>query len=166
MPILAEEPVSALTCALPTKFWGPILAVFAMPLMIHYMSPLRLARVLAVAIAHAEQAFIEGHTAGLVKGTEAELQHIPQLREEVSIVIEETLRNSLSWRAALRGFLRGRTCTLLRCIREVQRFETYIEILKESNLRTESNLNPRAIFLERRPVGPGYEGDQARRRTA
>jgi len=85
----------------------------------------------------------------------------PSLQLKVSAIVEETLQNSLSWRTALRAFLGGRTFTLLRCIREVQRFETRIKILKESELRTEINLNSRAILLRRRGVGQRYGGRQS-----
>jgi hypothetical protein len=98
------------------------------------------------------------------------------LQLKVSAIIEETLHNSLSWRASIGDFLRGRTFTLLLCIQEVQVFETRIKVcaflpcsdslakstpqmLKESQLRTENNSNPRAIiFLRRR----GQDRDQYR----
>jgi hypothetical protein len=54
------------------------------------------------------------------------------LRVNASIIIEDTLRNSLSWRTAVRDFLCGRALTLLRCIREVQRFETHIKVCMSS----------------------------------
>ncbi|KAF7341994.1 hypothetical protein MVEN_01786500 [Mycena venus] len=126
MPNIPEEPVYAVVSALPTKALVTILCAAVIAVIIHYMSPLRLIGILIAAINKAEETYIEAHGAGLLLN-KTEMLYILQLRHRVSAMIEKTLRNSLSWRAALRDFLCGRTFILLRCIREVQIFETRIK---------------------------------------
>ncbi|KAJ7931648.1 hypothetical protein B0H13DRAFT_1957073 [Mycena leptocephala] len=82
------------------------------------------------------------------------------LQRKVSVIRIATMRDSLSWKAGLQGLFKGRTLTMLSCIREVQGFETHIKILKEAHLR-QSNLNPlftRAVSLDlrRRCHGAGH----------
>ncbi|KAF7324298.1 hypothetical protein MVEN_02650300 [Mycena venus] len=122
-------------------------------MIIHLILPLRLTSVLKAAIDAAWEAYIEAHEMGLISANESDMLHILQL--QVFAINEETLRNSLSWWAALHDFLRGRPFVLLRCICEVRTFETHMKILKESHFRNESNLNPRAVFLRRRGTGTG-----------
>ncbi|KAF7341985.1 hypothetical protein MVEN_01785500 [Mycena venus] len=153
MPAFVEEPISSLASALPKNTLVVVLGIGIIAMIVYYMSPLHLTVLLKVAIDHAWEAYIEAHEMGLVSANETETLHILQL--QVFAISEETLRNSLSWWAALHGFLRGHTCVLLRCICEVRTFETHMKILKESYLRNESNLNPRAVFLRRRGVGTG-----------
>ncbi|KAJ7326329.1 hypothetical protein DFH08DRAFT_337453 [Mycena albidolilacea] len=161
MPIITEQPVSTLTSMLPTKLLIAFLVVVAGTTMIIYsMLPLRLADILIALITEAEETYIEAHRMGILSAADTEMLAILQLG--VSTVTESALRNSLSWRAALRDFLHGRTFTLLWWIREVKQFETHIKILKESQLRTEIKLNPRAVFLRRRGMGPRYSGGQLR----
>ncbi|KAJ7814119.1 hypothetical protein B0H14DRAFT_2850909 [Mycena olivaceomarginata] len=149
MPILAQEPVSALTPDLPTTASVVVLVVAVIAIVSRYMSPLRLTTILIAVLADAEETYMEAHGLGTLLAAETNALYILQLK--VSAIIEETLHNSLSWRASIGDFLRGRTFTLLLCIQEVQVFETRIKMLKESQLRTESNSNPRAIiFLRRR----------------
>ncbi|KAF7342031.1 hypothetical protein MVEN_01790400 [Mycena venus] len=159
MPVISEEHISTLTSALPTKVFVALVVVTVAATVIYHMSPLRLVGVLITAIDKAEETYVDAHGMGLLHAAETEMLNILQLK--VSAIVEETLYNSLSWQSALREFLQGRTFTLLRCISEVQMFETRIKISKESQLRSESNLNPRAIFLRRRGLGSRYGGGQS-----
>ncbi|KAJ7326333.1 hypothetical protein DFH08DRAFT_941004, partial [Mycena albidolilacea] len=154
MAVITEQPVSTLASMLPTKLLIAFLVVAGTTMIIYSMLPLGLADTLITLITEAEETYIEAHRMGILSAADTEMLAILQL--EVSTVTESTLRNSLSWRAALRDFLHGRTFTLLWWIREVKQFETHIKILKESQLRTEINLNPRAVFLRRRGMGPRY----------
>ncbi|KAJ7326344.1 hypothetical protein DFH08DRAFT_941008 [Mycena albidolilacea] len=154
MAVITEQPVSTLTSMLPTKLLIAFLVVAGTTMIIYSMLPLRLADTLITLIAEAEETYIEAHRMGILSAADTGMLAILQL--EVSTVTESTLRNSLSWRTALRDLLHGRTFTLLWWIREVKQFETHIKILKESQLRTEINLNPRAVFLRRRGMGPRY----------
>ncbi|KAJ7356891.1 hypothetical protein DFH08DRAFT_1075968 [Mycena albidolilacea] len=161
MPALLEEPVSTLAPAPPAAASFAVLVVAVIAMVVRYMSPLRLIGVLIAVIADAEETYIEAHGVGPLPAAETEALYILQLK--VSAIVEETLNNSLSWRAIIGDFLRGRTFILLLCIQEVQTFETRIKMLKEYQLRTESSLNPRAIiFLRRRGQGPRYGGRQFR----
>ncbi|KAJ7846417.1 hypothetical protein B0H14DRAFT_2772775, partial [Mycena olivaceomarginata] len=160
MPIITEQPVSTLTSMLPAKLWIAFLVIAGITMIIYSMLPLRLTDTLITLIAEAEETYIEAHNMGLLSTADTEM--LTALRIEVSAITESTLRNSLSWRAVLRDFLRGRTFTLLWWIREVNQLETHIKILQESQLRTEINLNPRAVFLRRRGMGPRYSGGQLR----
>ncbi|KAJ7846411.1 hypothetical protein B0H14DRAFT_2584236 [Mycena olivaceomarginata] len=158
MAVITEQPISTLTSILPTKLLIAFLVIAGTTMTIYSMLPLRLADTLITLIAEAEETYIEAHRMGILSAADTEMLAILQL--EVSTVTESALRSSLSWRAALRDFLHGRTFTLLWWIREVKQFETHIklwpQILKESQLRTEINLNPRAVFLRRRGMGLRY----------
>ncbi|KAJ7326331.1 hypothetical protein DFH08DRAFT_941003 [Mycena albidolilacea] len=160
MPAIAEQPISALTSMLPTKFLITFLVVAAVAMTIYYMLPLRLTDTLIALIAEAEEIYIEAHEMGLLSAAENEMLDVLQI--QVSIVTEETLRNSLSFRTAFIDFCHGRAFILLFCIQKVQQFETHIKILKESQLRAETNSNLRAVLLRRRGVGSRYGGRQLR----
>ncbi|KAJ7931601.1 hypothetical protein B0H13DRAFT_2524412 [Mycena leptocephala] len=126
---------------------------------VHYVSPLRLTRVLATSIANVEKIYLDALETGLLSASDidtAEMLFTLQLK--VSKIRESSLRNSLSLRSTLHEFLNGHTFTLLRCIREVRVLETHIEILKEAQLR-EDNLHPfsnrvRSVCLRRRRRSP------------
>ncbi|KAF7341998.1 hypothetical protein MVEN_01786900 [Mycena venus] len=158
-----EDSISLLASALPAKLLIAAIVTAVVAAIIYYMLPLRLIGTLVAAIDEAEETYVEAHESGLVTGSAAETEILYRLQVKVSTTIEDTLRNSLSWHAALHDFLLGRTFTLLRCIREVQRFETRIKILKEYDLRAERNSSSRAIFLRRRGAGPRQQGSQSRR---
>ncbi|KAJ7931666.1 hypothetical protein B0H13DRAFT_1957094 [Mycena leptocephala] len=154
MPTIPDAPVSMLAgSALPNTTTNAILAALIAPAMgaafIHFASPLRLTGVLVAAIADAEKIYVEAQQTGLLSATETEALYTLQLK--VSAIHEETLRNSLSWCTVLGDFLRGRTLSVLRCIREVKDFETRLKILKEAQLR-ERNFNPleSTVSLRRR----------------
>ncbi|KAF7341995.1 hypothetical protein MVEN_01786600 [Mycena venus] len=153
MPAFVEDPISSLASVLPTNTLVVGLAFGVIAMVVRYMSPLRLTILLKATIDDAWEAYIEAHEMGLISANETETLHILQL--QVFAISEETLRNSLSRWAPPRDFLRGRLFVLLRCICEVRTFETHMKILKESHLRNESSLNPRAVFLRRRGVGAG-----------
>ncbi|KAJ7931630.1 hypothetical protein B0H13DRAFT_1956993 [Mycena leptocephala] len=167
MPIIPDIPFSIVgDSALPITATTTILAALITPAIaaatIHYASPQRLTEVLIAALSKAENTYVDVLQMGLLSVTETEALYT--LQRKVSAIHVATMRDSLSWRAGLRGFLQGRTLTVLSCIREVQGFETHIKILKEAHLR-ESNLNPlctRAVSLDLRQRchgaghGPAY----------
>ncbi|KAJ7326340.1 hypothetical protein DFH08DRAFT_885560 [Mycena albidolilacea] len=152
MPAITEQPVSALTSALPTKLLLAVFIVAAIANIIYYMLPMRLTHTLVALLAKAEETYIEAH--GMCLLSAAETQMLAALQLQVATIREKSLQSSLSSRVTLRDFVHGRTFTLLRSIREVQKFETHIQILKESQLRTELISNPRGVLLRRRGVGP------------
>ncbi|KAJ7491974.1 hypothetical protein FB451DRAFT_1551430 [Mycena latifolia] len=102
----------------------------------HYASPMRLTRVMVSAIAAAEIAYFEAIEAGMIPKSDVDTATtLTRLQIKVSIIREMCLRNSLSYRAALYGFVKGNTLTVLQCLRKVRVFEAHIEILKEGRLR-------------------------------
>ncbi|KAJ7803045.1 hypothetical protein B0H13DRAFT_1931580 [Mycena leptocephala] len=163
MPTIPDVPFSVVgDSALPITATSIILAAFVTPAVaaaaIHYVSPQRLTEVLIAALSKAENTYVDVLQMGLLSATETEVLYT--LQRKVSAIHVATMRDSLSWRAGLQGFFKGRTLTVLSCIREVQGFETQIKILKEAHLR-ESNLNPlctRAVSLDfrRRCHGAGH----------
>ncbi|KAJ7326343.1 hypothetical protein DFH08DRAFT_968249 [Mycena albidolilacea] len=68
-------------------------------MIIYSMLPLRLADTLITLITEAEETYVEAHRMGILSAADTGMLAILQL--EVSTVTESTLRNSLSWRAAL-----------------------------------------------------------------
>ncbi|KAF7342003.1 hypothetical protein MVEN_01787400 [Mycena venus] len=163
MPTVPEDSISAATSAFPTKALVVVFAINAIALTVHFTSPLRLITVLTACIDEAVDIYIEAHGLGLISTADTKTLHNLQL--EVSAIVEQTLRNSFSWSAILRDFFQGRSFTLLRCILDVKRFETHIKILKESQLRTEGTLHPRAILLRRRGLCSRSGGDQSQCRA-
>ncbi|KAJ7117791.1 hypothetical protein C8R44DRAFT_879329 [Mycena epipterygia] len=107
--------------------------IASMACLIHVASPMRLTYVLLIAINNVEKIYFEAIEAGI----------------EVSNIRETTLRNSLSTRWALREFFKGWMLTVLGCIHEVRKLETYIEILREEHLRA---ANPLAFETAARTV--------------
>ncbi|KAJ7917602.1 hypothetical protein B0H13DRAFT_1995162 [Mycena leptocephala] len=164
MPTIPDASFSMVAnSALPITATSTILAAFITPAIaaatLHYASPQRLTEVLIAALTKAENTYVDVLQMGVLSATEMEMLYT--LQRKVSAIHVSTMRDSLSWRAGLRGFLKGRTLTVLSCIREVQGFETHIKILKEAHLR-ESNMNPlctRAVSLDlrRRCCGAGHE---------
>ncbi|KAJ7819000.1 hypothetical protein B0H13DRAFT_2132084 [Mycena leptocephala] len=163
MPTIPDAPFFMVAnSALPITATTTILAAFITPAVaaatVHYASPQRLTEVLIAALSKAENTYIDVLQMGLLSVTETEALYT--LQRKVSAIHVATMRDSLSWWAGLQGFFKGRTLTVLSCIREVQGFETQIKILKEAHLR-ESNLNPlctRAVSLDlrRRCQGAGH----------
>ncbi|KAJ7846415.1 hypothetical protein B0H14DRAFT_2772767 [Mycena olivaceomarginata] len=107
MPAITEQPVSALTLALPTKLLLAVFIVAAIANIIYYMLPMRLTHTLVALLAKAEETYIEAHGMCLLSAAETQMLAALQL-----------------------------------------------QILKESQLRTELNSNPRGVLLRRRGVGP------------
>ncbi|KAF7356439.1 hypothetical protein MVEN_00976800 [Mycena venus] len=123
---------------------------------IYYASPLRLTRVLAVAITNTEKCYLEALEMGVLLSSDVETaKMLSCLQLKVSTIREGTLRSSLSTWTVLRDFFTGRSLTVLLCIWSVQELETNIEILKETQLR-KNNLNPLTVSLRRRRAFPGY----------
>ncbi|KAJ7696479.1 hypothetical protein B0H17DRAFT_1177908 [Mycena rosella] len=155
------ETVSCLTStALPASrtsadiLFGILIITFA-AVSVHCASPMRLTRVLVIAMDDAEKAYlqaIESGKADLHMLHAAEM--ISSLQMKVSTIREATLRNSLSYRTAFCAFLKGQTLSVLQCIREVREVETHIEILKEEQLRDNRHIGAgtatRTVSLRRR----------------
>ncbi|KAJ7491904.1 hypothetical protein FB451DRAFT_1388355 [Mycena latifolia] len=100
----------------------------AVAYIVYYASPTRLTRVLVAAIAETETAYLEAIEAGTLPKSDANMAAaLISLQIKVSNIHEATLRHSLSYRVALGAFLAGHTFTVLHCIRDVHKFETYIE---------------------------------------
>ncbi|KAJ7471641.1 hypothetical protein B0H11DRAFT_2039404 [Mycena galericulata] len=97
-------------------------------------SPTRLTDDLVSALAATENTYFTAIEAGvLLPGTHT--KKLISLQFKVSKIRQDTLSHSQSYRVALQGFFKGRTFTVLRCIREAQQLETEIEILREAQLR-------------------------------
>ncbi|KAJ6581776.1 hypothetical protein B0H19DRAFT_1229010 [Mycena capillaripes] len=145
---------SALSTSSTSASMLAVIIVVVVAGIIHYVSPMRLMRVLVAAIAKTENTYLEAlETGWLPPSDDQTAERLSTLQLEVSVIREAYLRNSLSRCTALREFLKGRTFTVLQCINEVRKLETHLEILKETQLR-ESKLNPlnrmRTVSLRQR----------------
>ncbi|KAJ7117795.1 hypothetical protein C8R44DRAFT_879333 [Mycena epipterygia] len=154
MSSLSETSLSLLASGPPmsttTKVIVGAFLIALMACLIHVASPMRLTYVLVTAIDNVEKTYFEAIEAGVLSKSDAHtVAMLSALQIEVSNIREVTLRNSLSTRWALREFFRGRTLTVLGCIREVRKLETHIEILKEEHLRA---ANPPAFETAARTV--------------
>ncbi|KAJ6488072.1 hypothetical protein DFH09DRAFT_1455919 [Mycena vulgaris] len=133
LSLLASAPPPSSTTS---KVLLGVLGLTLAACIIHYASPLRLTRVLVAAIANAENAYLEALEASVFSNADVHMAEImSSLRLKVSHLREESLRHSLSYRTTVSEFLKGRSFTLLQCIREVRALEAHIEILKEEQLR-------------------------------
>ncbi|KAJ6484949.1 hypothetical protein DFH09DRAFT_1106441 [Mycena vulgaris] len=119
---------------------------------IHYASPMRLTRDLVAAFADAENTYFEAVEAGVLSNSDVHTADMMfSLQIKVSHLREASLRHSLSYRTTISEFLKGRTLTLLHCIREVRALEAHIEILKEEQLRAlDSRIGAGTVSLRRR----------------
>ncbi|KAJ7491967.1 hypothetical protein FB451DRAFT_1551426 [Mycena latifolia] len=146
MSCLSETSLSLLASAPPTSTETYILLgalVFtATAYIVYYASPARLTPILVAAIAETEKTYLEALEAGVLPKSDANMAAtLTSLQIKASNIREATLRHSLSYRTALCAFLKGRTLTVLYCIRDVRRLEIHIEarlyfsILKETRLR-------------------------------
>ncbi|KAJ7772611.1 hypothetical protein DFH07DRAFT_937589 [Mycena maculata] len=113
---------------------------------VSYASPTRLTQKLVASLYDGEPLYRDVVETGVVSTSDAAQVQIEELEEllarlqlKVSEIRIATLRDSLSKRKALAEFLRGRSFTILRCLRDVEGFEARIEILKENQLH---DLNP------------------------
>ncbi|KAF8208363.1 hypothetical protein K438DRAFT_2013119 [Mycena galopus ATCC 62051] len=146
IPDSEEAAVSTAASALPIKSLVAFLVGTMAAMMIYYMLPLRLTNILLADMTETEKIYLEAHGMGL--RSPADTETLDSLKLKVSSIVQETMRNSNSWRTALCDFLRGRTFILLHCIYVVHCFEARIKTLKElAHLRAEGNFDPGAIPL-------------------
>ncbi|KAJ7491968.1 hypothetical protein FB451DRAFT_1216490 [Mycena latifolia] len=159
MASVPETSLALITAAPPTSTTTKVLiAVCTFTVAacgMHYTSPLRLAHVLVAAIAAAEKTYLEAVESGILKSDVDMPAMLTRLQIKVSIVREMCLHNSLSYHAALCGFVKGNTFTVLQCLHEVRAFEARIEILKEGRLRASdptSESVTRVVSLRQRHI--------------
>ncbi|KAF8208361.1 hypothetical protein K438DRAFT_1755049 [Mycena galopus ATCC 62051] len=155
-----EETVSNAAPAMPIKVFIAVLVMIAIGRTISYILPLHLTKILLATMTESEKIYLEAYGIGLRSPADAET--LDSLKRKVSSIVQETVRNSDSWRAALCDFLRGRTFILLHCIYEVHCFEARIKTLKElAHLRAEGNFDPGAIPLWQLEGGVGDGGSHS-----
>ncbi|KAJ7622921.1 hypothetical protein DFH06DRAFT_1340560 [Mycena polygramma] len=136
MPTIREaaEPFSIVAPALardiPVQPLAVITAVVAIPIGVHYASALRLTTILEDAMAMAKTAHDEALDAGQL--SRSQMRTFKNLKREVSAIKVETLRDSQSYWRLVSGFLKGRTFTVFRCIWKVKKFESELEIQRET----------------------------------
>ncbi|KAJ7251408.1 hypothetical protein C8J57DRAFT_1723249 [Mycena rebaudengoi] len=119
-----------------TVWLGASILTLPIACMIHHIRPMRLTRVLVTDMKETEKLYYDAVEAGELPrdaGTEEELL---DLQKKVSEIREDSLRTSLSTWTTLREFFQGRSITLLQCRDEIQRFNTRLEISKETQMRT------------------------------
>ncbi|KAF8216696.1 hypothetical protein K438DRAFT_1953599 [Mycena galopus ATCC 62051] len=149
---------SILTSALPpssspTAGFTVVLVGFAsVAAVVRYAAPVRLTRILVSTLATTEQTYL-----GAVETSQLSAADISAvgsmlsiLQDKVSAVHEASLRSSLSWRATVGEFLRGRTFTVVQCLWDVRNLHTHIEILQEANLRSDNLHTFQAVSVRRR----------------
>ncbi|KAJ7117784.1 hypothetical protein C8R44DRAFT_738659 [Mycena epipterygia] len=91
----------------------------------HYASPMHL---LVAAISNVEKTYFEAIEAGvLTKSNVHTTETLSSVQIKVSSIREASLRNYLSTRQEFREFFKGRSFTILKCIREVRKLEADIE---------------------------------------
>ncbi|KAF7366482.1 hypothetical protein MSAN_00905400 [Mycena sanguinolenta] len=129
MPAISGESFPIFASQLPRNILLPLLVATAILTAIYHMLPLRLAKILDAVMAETSKAYDKAHKKGLRSPTETEMD---ALREEVHSLVEETRRNSYSWRAALYVFVRGRPFILLYRIHEVKGVKDRITISRNS----------------------------------
>ncbi|KAJ7846641.1 hypothetical protein B0H13DRAFT_2362879 [Mycena leptocephala] len=132
MPNIPEACLSILPSVLPTAGSNTPIIVLVILLIaagiIHYVSPMRFTRLLVAAMAMAEKSYLEVLEAGLASLSDIHTaEMLSALQLKVSAIREASLRSSLSIWATICEFLKGRTFSLLQCIREVQALQTQIE---------------------------------------
>ncbi|KAF7370465.1 hypothetical protein MSAN_00678300 [Mycena sanguinolenta] len=117
--------------------WGVLVASVAVA-GIYFVSPMRLTRVLVIAIADAEKSYLAAVENGVLSAsTEIDTgERLSMLQLKVSTIRETSLRSSLSTFSALCDMFNiRRSVAVLRCLAEVRGLGTYIEISNESQLR-------------------------------
>ncbi|KAJ7117798.1 hypothetical protein C8R44DRAFT_791443 [Mycena epipterygia] len=140
MSSLSETSLSLFASAPPTSTTPNVtigvLVLIMMAFIIHFASPMRLTRVSVAAISNVEKIYLEAIEAGMLSNFDVNTAlMLLSLQIKISRIREETLRNSLSHFAVLCDFFKGRSFTILKCIREVHRLEVHLELLKEEHLR-------------------------------
>ncbi|KAJ7117783.1 hypothetical protein C8R44DRAFT_879320 [Mycena epipterygia] len=147
--LLASDPPTSTA----TRVIFGALLIASMVCLIHFASPMRLTRVLVAAIKDAEETYLEAIEAGVLSKFDIDTAAMLYgLQIKVSHIRVTSLHNSLSTRQAFRGFFKGRTFTILRCIHEVRELEAHIEILKEEHLRAPNPLPLGTVSLRQRHV--------------
>ncbi|KAJ7491953.1 hypothetical protein FB451DRAFT_1551420 [Mycena latifolia] len=153
--ILSAFPGSTVTNIL----LGALVLVAAAAYTFYCASPMRLTRILVAAISAAEKKYFDAIEDGVLSRSDVQTaEKIASLQIKVSNIREDTLRNSLSYRTSFYAFLKGRTFTILYCIRDVRTLETHIEILKEVRLRAfepdlpTSESATRTVSVRQRPL--------------
>ncbi|KAJ6534696.1 hypothetical protein DFH09DRAFT_1405340, partial [Mycena vulgaris] len=108
-----------------------LLGVFVLTMVayiVHYASLMRLTRILVAAIADAERIYLEALEAGVLSKSDTRTaETLARLQIKISTISEASLHNSLSYHVVLCKFLKGRTLTVLECLRKILRLETDIE---------------------------------------
>ncbi|KAJ6481737.1 hypothetical protein C8R45DRAFT_1215566 [Mycena sanguinolenta] len=127
MPSIPEI-VPNVASGLPTKTLVVVLLVTAIPIVIYYMLPLRPANIPDAAMTETKKLYDKAHKLGLRFPTEREMD------AKVYLVVNETRRDSNSWRAALYDFSRGRAFVLLYRIHEVNGVKDRITLRAENDL--------------------------------
>ncbi|KAF8216689.1 hypothetical protein K438DRAFT_1925773 [Mycena galopus ATCC 62051] len=157
MSSFRETEASILASALPgssattTSLTVVLVASASVAAVVHYALPVRLTRSLVSALATTEQTYLAAVETGLLSAadTSAVGSMLSILQHKVSLEHEASLRSSLSWRATMGEFFRGRTFTVLQCLWEVRGLQTHIEMLQEVNLRADM-LDPVQVVSVRR----------------
>ncbi|KAJ7654526.1 hypothetical protein DFH06DRAFT_516787 [Mycena polygramma] len=120
MPAIRNTPISIVASALANNI--PIKALAAMTifvviaLAIRSASPARLTDILADTMCRVKASCAEAVDAGYLSSSE--IKKLRSLQRQVAAIDLATLQNSRSHWKELCGFLKGRTFTLLLCIRE------------------------------------------------
>ncbi|KAF7370462.1 hypothetical protein MSAN_00678000 [Mycena sanguinolenta] len=98
---------------------------------------MRLTRILVSALAHTENAYLDALENGVVLSADIDVtEKLTLLQFRVSSFREASLRNSLSSFSTLYDmFDTRRSVAVFRCLSEVRRLQTYIEISHEYQLR-------------------------------
>ncbi|KAJ6518965.1 hypothetical protein C8R45DRAFT_1116866 [Mycena sanguinolenta] len=139
MSTIPEASLSVFASNLTPIAWGLLLAGVSVA-GIYYVSPIRLTRVLVIAIADAEKSYLAAVENGVLSASTeidtGERLSVDRLQLRVSTIRETSLRSSLSTLSAFYDMFNiRRSVAVLRCLAEVHGLGTYIEISKESQLR-------------------------------
>ncbi|KAJ7222963.1 hypothetical protein C8J57DRAFT_1731591 [Mycena rebaudengoi] len=127
---------------------GASMLVLAIAYMIYRFWPMRMTYILVAFMRETEKLYYDAVEAGELPGDVHTEEKLLSLQTMVSEIREASLRSSLSTQKTLGDFFRGRSITLLRCADEIQRFNTHIQILKETQLRTHlTTTNPGTAAL-------------------
>ncbi|KAJ7759059.1 hypothetical protein B0H16DRAFT_1456960 [Mycena metata] len=133
--------IAPLSLATSTKVTLCIMGLVLIIASLSYASPTRLTRILSNAMSSLEKVYTDlvcMQLMGLLTADDVARLHMLQL--EVGAFRAQTLLHSLSWRATIYDFLKGRSFKLYRCINAVRDLETRIRILEE-----EYRAHPRAF---------------------
>ncbi|KAJ7043789.1 hypothetical protein C8F04DRAFT_1175539 [Mycena alexandri] len=125
LPILTSLLSPATVAKVTLYIIGLVLIIASL----YYVSPTRLTRVLSDAMSNLDKLSADILSAGLLG------LMTPDKVAAVGMFRAETLLHSLSWRATICEFFKGRSLTLYRCINEVRDLETHIRILEQEHRR-------------------------------